>query len=290
MTRRTFLAAAALTRLRAAEPAFERIDTHTHIHRHSPALLAAMERAGWKALSICDSREMGEEPSKLAEMIHGTVEAVRESKGRLAWATTFDARGFESRDFAAHAIDELRQSFEQGAAGVKIWKNIGMGIRSKSGGYVLPDNPVFTPIYEAIQRQGKTLLTHLADLDVAWKPLDSAHPDSAYYKSHPEWLMDGRPGAPSKGAILTARDRILSRYPKLRVIGCHLGSSEEDLPEVAKRLDAYLNFAVDVAGRVRILARQDRENVRQFMMKYSDRVLYATDFQRVLSASLRDRN
>jgi predicted TIM-barrel fold metal-dependent hydrolase len=28
-----------------------------------------------------------------------------------------------------------------------------------------------------------------------------------------------------------------------------------------------------------ILARQDRESVRQFMMKYSDRVLYATDFQ-----------
>ena len=279
MTRRRFLAAATVIRLRAAEPAFERIDTHTHIHRNSPALLAAMERAGWKALSICDSREIGDEPSKLAEMIRGTVDATRESKGRLAWVATFDARGFESRDFAGRAIDGLRQCFDQGAAGVKIWKNIGMAIRSKSGDYLLPDNKVFTPVFEAVQREGKTLLTHLADLNTAWKPLDPANPDSAYYKSHPEWLMDGRPGAPSKDVILAARDRILSRHPKVRVIGCHLGSNEEDLSQAAKRLDAFPNFAVDVAARVRILARQDRENVREFMMKYSDRVLYATDFQ-----------
>ena len=283
MTRRDFLAgitaAAALPASSAADPDFERIDTHTHIHRSAPALLSGMKRAGWKALSICDSREAGDEPSHLAEMIRGTAEAARGSQGLLAWAATFDARGFEDRDFAARVNDSLRQCFAQGAAGVKIWKNIGMGIRSKSGDYLLPDNPAFTPIIAAVQRADKTLLTHLADLNAAWRPLDPASPDSGYYKSHPEWLMHGRPGAPSKEAILAARDRILARFPKLRVIGCHLGSSEEDLSQVAKRLDAFPNFAVDVASRVRILARQDRETVMRFMMKYSDRVLYATDFQ-----------
>ena len=43
----------------------------------------------------------------------------------------------------------------------------------------------------------------------------------------------------------------------------------------ALRNEAY---AVDVASRVRFLARQDREEVRQFMLKYSERVLYATDY------------
>ena len=279
MTRREWFATVTAASLKAAEPDFERIDTHTHIHRNIPALLAAMEKSGWKALSICDSRETGDESSQLAEMIRGTAEAVRESRGRLAWAATFDARGFEDRDFAGRVNESLRQCFAQGAIGVKIWKNVGMGIRSKSGEYLLPDNPVFAPIFEAMQRAGKTLLTHLADLDVAWKPLDPANPDSGYYKSHPEWLMHGRTGAPSKEAILAARDRILARHPKLRVIGCHIGSSEEDLIAVAKRLDKYPNFAVDVAARVRILARQDRETVRQFMSKYADRVIYATDFQ-----------
>jgi predicted TIM-barrel fold metal-dependent hydrolase len=271
--------AVALRSAKAADPDFERIDTHTHIHRTIPPLLAAMEKANWKALSICDSREMGDEPSGLPEMIRGTRQAVTESKGRLVWATTFDARGFETAGFAEGVNESLRQNFAQGALAVKIWKNVGMGIQSKSGEYLLPDHAVFTPILEAIQRADKTLLTHLADLDVAWKPLDGANPDSGYYRSHPEWLMYGRAGAPPKEAILNARDRILARHPKLRVIGCHIGSSEEDLGRVAKGLDAYPNYAVDVASRVRILARQDREEVRQFMLKYSDRVIYATDYQ-----------
>src|ERR1051326_9025599 len=104
VSRRAFLAAlpgVAVKPAKGADADFERIDTHTHIHRTIPPLLAAMEKAGWKALSICDSREMGDEPSGLAEMIRGTKQAVRESKGRLVWATTFDARGFEARDFAA---------------------------------------------------------------------------------------------------------------------------------------------------------------------------------------------
>jgi predicted TIM-barrel fold metal-dependent hydrolase len=278
MTRREWLTGIAAAAM-AAPPDFERTDTHAHIHRVAPNLLAAMEKAGWRALSICDCRVIADEPSGLAEMTRGTIDACRGSKGRLAWAATFDPRGFESRDFSARTIAELSQCFDQGAIGVKIWKNIGMGIRSKSGEYLMPDNAAFTSIFEAIQRAGKTLLTHLADLNVAWKPLDPGDPDSGYYKSHPEWLIYGRPGAPSKEAILTARDRILMRHPKLRVIGCHFGSSEEDLGQVAKRLDAFPNYAVDVASRVRFLVREDTRKVRQFMLEYADRVLYATDFR-----------
>ena len=113
---------------------------------------------------------------------------------------------------------------------MKVWKNVGMGIRSKSGEYLLPDNPALLPIYEAIQKAGKTLICHLAEPDGAWLPLDAANTESGYLKSHPEWHMYGHPEAPSKDTILAARDRIMARYPKLRVIGCHLGSNEEDLP------------------------------------------------------------
>ena len=90
--------------------------------------------------------------------------------------------------------------------------------------------------------------------------------------------MFGKAGAPVKNDILTARDRILARYPQLRVVGCHLGSDEDDLKRLAKRLDTYLNFAFDTAARVRYFARGDREQVRQFLNHYQDRILYATDY------------
>jgi predicted TIM-barrel fold metal-dependent hydrolase len=90
--------------------------------------------------------------------------------------------------------------------------------------------------------------------------------------------MYGRPDAPSKDTILAARDRVLVRYPKLRVVGAHLGSNEEHLDQLAKRLDAMPNFAVDVASRVRYLGIGSRETVREFVLRYQDRLMYATDF------------
>jgi predicted TIM-barrel fold metal-dependent hydrolase len=134
------------------------------------------------------------------------------------------------------------------------------------------------PIYESIRREGRTLIAHLAEPDGAWLPLDAKNPEVAYYSKNPQWHMFGKPGAPVKDAILTARDRVLARYPKLRVVGCHLGSDEDNLGRLAKRLDTYPNFAVDTAARVRYFARGDRDQVRDFLNRYQDRILYATDF------------
>jgi predicted TIM-barrel fold metal-dependent hydrolase len=173
-------------------------------------------------------------------------------------------------------IAALQRDFKEDAIAVKIWKNIGMAIRSKSGEFLMPDSPVLTPILEAIAKSGRTLITHLADLDAAWLPLRDN--DSGYYKTHPEWHVYGRPEVPSKAAILGARDRIIERHPGLRIVGCHLGSHEEHLDQLAKRFDAYPNFAVDLASRIRFLEPMQRETVRQFVMKYQDRIIYATDF------------
>jgi hypothetical protein len=278
MRRRDLLATfcIAATRAKAAESPFECIDTHTHMHRDAPALVGALEQANWRCLSICDSREIGDQPSLLNEMIRGTKVLHASSHGRIAWATTFDARSFETPGFTDRVIAGLQNDFKQDAVGVKIWKNVGLAIRSKSGQFLMPDNPVLTPILEEIERSGRTLITHLADPDAAWLPLQGN--ESGYYKTHPEWHVYGRPEIPSKAAILESRDRMAARHRKLRVIGCHLGSNEEHLDQLAKRLDAHANFAVDVASRVRFLVRMDRDTVRQFVTKYQDRIIYATDF------------
>ena len=282
MTRREWIAGvpalAFLNAGRAAEVPFERIDTHNHVHRSAPALVSAMERTGWRALSICDSREVGDQPSALPEMIPGTARFHSESKKRWAWATTFDARGFEQAGFSDRVIAGLQQGFAQEAIAVKVWKNVGMGIRSASGAYLLPDDPALLPIYESIRKSEKTLICHLAEPNGAWEVVDSRNSEAGYLRSHPEWSMYGRKDAPSKERILAARDRVVARYPKLRVIGCHLGSNEEDLHRLAERLDGLPNMAVDVAARIRYLMADDREKVRQFLLTYQDRILYATDF------------
>jgi predicted TIM-barrel fold metal-dependent hydrolase len=54
---------------------------------------------------------------------------------------------------------------------------------------------------------------------------------------------------------------------------------ETDVDEIAKRFDRYPNFAVDTAARMEYLMIQPREKVRNFLIKYQDRVLYGTDLE-----------
>ena len=283
LTRRTLLrmvpTAALIGSARAAPvPGFTKIDTHIHIHRDAPELLSSIKEANWRGLDIVVCPAGGGETFDLEERLRTTRKVSRDSRGTLAWASTFDARGFENPDFTERTIARLSETFTDGAIGVKIWKNIGMSIKGKSGAYLLPDDRTLRPIYEAIFKADRTLVAHLAEPDGAWLPLDQKNPELRYYSANPQWHMHGRPGAPVKEDILRARDRLLASYPKLRVVGCHLGSDEDDLARLAKRLDSYPNFAVDTAARVRYFARGDREQVRQFLNRYQDRVLYATDF------------
>jgi len=118
---------------------------------------------------ICDCRAVEDEVFDLEKDLQGTLTVHRESQGRIAWAASFDARDFEKPDFSSRVIARLNQCFAQQAIGVKIWKNIGMSIRSKSGEYLMADNPVFFPIYEAIQKADRTLIAHLADPSGMWQ-------------------------------------------------------------------------------------------------------------------------
>ncbi len=285
LTRRDLLrmipASAALPRRprRGGAPVFERIDTHIHIHRDAPTLVASLKKGNWRALDIVVCGAVGDEAFDLEEKLAATHKVQHESLGTLAWASTFDARGSEGRAFRrSRAIAGLKQTFDDGAIAVKIWKTIGMAIKSRAGAYLLPDDPALLPIYEAIQKAGRTLVAHLAEPNGAWLPLDDKNPEINYYSKNPQWHMYGKPSAPVKDAILSARDRLLAKYPKLRVVGCHFGSNEDDLKPLARRLDTYPNFAVDTAARIGYFVRGDRAQVRDFLIRYQDRILYATDY------------
>jgi predicted TIM-barrel fold metal-dependent hydrolase len=262
---------------RLSPTALGRIDAHAHVLRSDPAFYRLLERLDVRLVNICvvDRYDPGYETAEPQHKV--ALEVFRQSKGRAAWCSTFDDTDWESPGFSGRAIAQLDRTFADGAVAVKIYKSIGMELRSKDGRYVLPDDPVFAPILDAVAARGKTLYAHIAEPLVAWQPLDPKSPDFGYYQTHPAWHVYGRPGVPTKAEILAARDRMIERHPSLRVIGCHLGSMEEDVDEIARRLDRFPNFAVDTAGRVTHLALQPREKVRAFMIRYQDRLLYATD-------------
>jgi predicted TIM-barrel fold metal-dependent hydrolase len=203
---------------------------------------------------------------------------VRErSGGRAAFCTTFSPYDFEKPEFSQRVIRQLNEDFAAGAVAVKIYKVMGMEMKSKTGKYVMADDPAFEPIYKDIAAHNRTVVAHLAEPDSCWQPPNPASPDYEYYKGHPGEYAYAHPEWPSKAAILAARDHLVAENPTLRVVGAHLGSMESDVDQMAQRFDRYHNFAVDTAARVPYFMLQPHDKVRAFLIKYQDRILYGTD-------------
>ena len=253
------------------------IDAHVHLYKDDPAFGAFLKHLNLRVLDIIviDDRDpfgKGLEPqrSDVLKVVHVTA-------SRALFCTTFDPYDFEDPGFAQRTIRQLDADFAGGAIAVKIYKVMGMEMKSKAGKYAMPDDPAFEPIYQYIAAHNRTVVAHIAEPDSCWQPPNTASPDYAYYQQHPEEYAYLHPEWPSKAAILAARDHFLAENFKLRVVGAHLGSMETDVDEIARRFDRYPNFAVDTAARVEYLMIQPRDKVRAFLIKYQNRVLYGTD-------------
>ncbi len=268
--------------------ALQPIDVHVHVFKTDPAFQSLLEQLHLKLLNILVVDDTLSYRQRLEPQVTDALELVRSSHGHIAFCTTFDPYKFNDSSFSADAVKQINQSFAQGAAAVKIWKNVGMEIKTPDGKFVMPDDPKLNSIYEDIDKHGKTLMAHLAEPDVAWGPPDPSDPSWSYYQENPQWFLYGRPGFPSKKQILQARDHVLAEHPHLRVVGLHLGSMEKDLDEITRELQTYPNFAVDTAARMDYLMLAPREHVRAFFMKNQDRILYGTDLDLLATANVQD--
>jgi hypothetical protein len=264
------------------------IDVHVHVFKTDPAFQKMLERLNLKLLNILVMDNTQSYRKQLQPQIDDARALVKSSRGHIALCTTFDPYKFDSASFSADAIKQIDRDFALGAVAAKVWKNIGMEIKDSSGQYIMADDPKFVPIYQDIANHGKTLMTHLAEPDVAWGPPDPSDPSWSYYQENPQWYVANRPGFPSKQRILEARDHVLANNPNLRMVGVHLGSMERDLDNIASHLAKYPNFAIDTAARMEYLMLMPAEKVRAFLIKYQDRVLYGTDLDLLPDAKLPD--
>lgn len=206
----------------------------------------------------------------------------REHPDKLAFLGTFAAENFYQPDFAEATIERIDMVMDAGASGIKIWKDIGMVIRDSLGNYIMADDPVFKPVFDYLEAKEIPVMGHLGEPKNCWLPLDemTVKSNRDYYTKNPQYHMYLIPEAPSYEEHMAARDHMLEQHPNLHFIGAHLASLEWSVDELALRLDRFPKLTVDMASRVYHLQYQSITNyhgVRDFLIKYQDRILYATD-------------
>lgn len=258
----------------------EKIDAHVHINTAQPDYVQQGIEDNFRFITI--NLDDVNEPPPMEVQQQFALQQVKVFPKRVAYTTTISVRNFNTSNWQQQTIAYLKNSFAKGALAVKIYKVIGMSLRDKNGKLVMIDDPRFDTIFNFIIQNKIPVLGHLGEPKNCWLSLEkmTIKGDRNYYAEQAEYHMYLHPEFPSYKAQIAARDHLLERHPDLQFIGAHLASLEWNVDELAKRLDKFPNMAADMAARIVHLQFQSVNNwqkVHDFMIKYQDRLLYATD-------------
>ena len=259
-----------------------KIDAHMHIQNYADTVfINQAQEDNFQFLNLNVFKSGGK---PIEEQQKFSVEMVQTFPGRNAWVTTFSLDNFNKEGWQDEAITYIKKSVQNGAVGVKVWKNIGFFLKDENAKLVMIDHPRFDPILDYLAKNHIPLIGHLGEHRNSWLPLEkmTVNGNRDYARAHPEEHMFLHPERPSYEDYINARDRMLEKHPDLVFIGAHLGSLEWSVDELAKRLDKFPNMSVDMAERVSHLQYQaltEWQKVRDFFIKYQDRLVYGTDLR-----------
>ncbi len=258
----------------------KKIDTHTHINSKENTMINMARENNFKLLNISVGFS---DQANVDEQLAVKSKHYRENPEVTLYGTAFSLDGWDNESWSDKVINQLKSDFDKGAVAVKVWKNIGMEFRDNSGNLITLSDPKFDPIFKFIESQNKVLLSHAGEPKNCWLPLDSmtVKNDRDYFREHPEYHMYLHPNMPSYEDLINDRDRMLARYPKLKFVAVHMGSLEWSVEEAGKFLDRFPNASMDLAERIshtQYQSQRNRKKVRDFFIKYQDRILYGTDF------------
>jgi uncharacterized protein len=265
---------------------FPVIDVHTHTNdvrgigdRVDPKeMVERMDRLNIKTIVILTGG-WGDDLQKLIDTM------VKPYPGRFMvftqydWSklTTEDANGrkIDNPHFTELMVKQLDDSVARGARGLKILKELGLGVRDASGKLITIDDTRLDPVWEECGRLGIPVFLHVADPEAFFHPIDAVNERYEELIEHPDWSFYGR-DFPSLQELMAQRDRMFAKHPRTQFVALHFGSWPENLDFVERTLEKFSNVMIETGAREGELGRQPRRT-RELLMKYPDRAMFGTD-------------
>jgi predicted TIM-barrel fold metal-dependent hydrolase len=254
------------------KPKFPVIDIHNHLHELEEAAtyLKEMDEAGVLQCVSLDGRSKDDFYKK-----HLAASA-RDAKGRFIVFFVPDFEKIDVPDYGKKEAEKLEQAVKAGCRGLKIYKELGLVHKDKSGKLIRIDDPRLDPIWAKCGELGIPVLIHISDPLAFFTPIDKYNERYDELAGNPSWAFFDTSKYPGKEELLQQRNNVFERHPHTIFIGAHVATLPEDLGRVALWLDTYPNLYVDISARISDLGRQPY-TARKFMIKYQDRVLFGSD-------------
>jgi len=255
------------------------IDVHNHVndaarideHMDPKRVVEVMDNTNVRTIVILT----GMWGDKLQHVID---EMVKPYPGRFIVFTQIDYSKIDDPNFSQEAVANLDDAVKRGARGLKCLKDLGFGVRDKSGKLVTVDDPRLDPIWEEAGRLHIPVSIHTSDPEAFFHPTNGENERYEELTEHPDWSFYSPTGSefPSKETLLAARDRVFARHPHTQFVALHMANWPENLDYVSALLDRLPNVMVEFGAREAELGRQPRR-AREFFLKYQDRIMFGTD-------------
>ncbi len=257
-------------------PMFPVIDVHNHLGGGKPTLTPDRVAGYLKEMNAAGVQTVVNLDGGWGDRLRETLAALDEAHpGRFLTFALINFEGIDESDWTEREVKRLKESFAAGAKGLKFHKSLGLTVRYKDGRLMPVDDPKLDPVWATCAEYDRPVMIHTSDPAAFFTPLDRHNERWHELNEHPNWLFYGD-RFPSREELLAQRERAVARHPDTTFIGAHCGNNPENLQEVARMLDSYPNFHVDIDARISELGRQPY-TARKFFIKYQDRILFGTD-------------
>lgn len=195
--------------------------------------------------------------------------------GRFVTFCRLDWSDCATQGWGQRLAASLHDSIRRGAAGLKVWKDLGLRLRDEKDQLFFLDDDRLEPVWEAVAEARAPVLVHTADPVAFFRPLDERNERAEELLAHPDWHFSDNKFPPFE-RLLDAMETTIANHADVTFIGAHVGCYAENLTWVDRMLSTYPNFNIDIAQRIAELGRQPRAS-RKLFLKHPTRVLLGTD-------------
>lgn len=234
-----------------------RIDVHTHVNNNYQGI------GNYLALR---ETMLSDNKIDLAMLINLNGEQAidtifKTSRGRILTCIS----DYQPQKGLTHKPEEMSSSLKKGYAGYKIWHGpYSRVLKEGEEGFKYFDDPAHEPVLAAMEKAGMPGASiHIAD-------------PNGPFGNRGKWAAD----PVEYWRQIMGLERVLQRHPDLVVIAAHgawLVCQDAQIDFLRYLLSTYPNFYVDLAATFQYFHLVNPENLRNFLIEYSDRILYGTD-------------
>jgi len=253
---------------------FPFIDNHSHHWRMESQdlskLISEMDSLNMRIIVNLSGRG-GEALKAMAENIKKQGYA-----NRIVLFTNISFNGIDEPDWLSNTLKQLDYDYQNGAKGLKIFKNLGMDVKDSKEKRVPIDDPRLDKVWEKCGELGIPVFIHSADPKQFWEPFDSTNERWLELKTHPRRSRNDDADVPSWEQIIKEQHNMFKKHPKTKFIAAHMSWHANDLGKLGQLLDAMPNMYVEIGAVIAELGRQPRQALK-FFTKYQDRVVFGKD-------------